>query len=379
MARTVTWNHLRQLAAFEAANGCAISLYLDLDPSTTPTAGDAETRLHSLLDQGAKSDGAAKDLSHEQRISLRSDFDRIRSYFDQEFDRDGARGLALFCDGLDELWEPMPLVGAVRDDVRVERRLYLVPLVALVGRGEGALVVVVGREQGKIYRLHEGQLEELEDLYERQLSRHDQGGLSQARYQRHVDYHAVEHLRTVAAELDRLVRSMRGVEVVVMAPEESRAEFEGLLSSEVRQAVAGSAHAEAHARPAELLQLAAPILDRSRSERERELLERWREEAGRSGRAASGWEATLEAASDARVEVLLYSEGREREAWQCPACGRASASAGSCPLDGTQMERVETGTDVAVHQTLRHGGSVWPVEQARDLDPVEGVGALLRF
>ena len=379
MARTVTWEDLRRLATFEAAKGCAISLYLDLDPSTTPTPGDAETRLHSLLDEGAKSEGATRELSHDQRLGLRSDFDRIRSYFDQEFERDGARGLALFSDGLDGLWEPLPLADAVRDDVRVEGRLHLVPLVPLVGRGEGALVVVVGREQGRIYRLHEGRLEELEDLFERQLSRHDQGGLSQARYQRHVDYHAVEHLRTVAAELDRLVRSMRGVEIVVSAPEESRAELEGLLTQDVRRAVVGWAHAEAHARPAELLELAAPLLEESRTGRERDLLERWREEAGRNGRAASGWAATLEAASDARVEVLLYAQGRDREVWQCPECGRASAAEGSCPLDGKQLERVEAGIDVAVHQTLRHGGSVWPVEQARDLDPVEGIGALLRF
>ena len=38
MARTITWDELRDLAAFEAEKGCAVSLYLDLDPSVTPTA-----------------------------------------------------------------------------------------------------------------------------------------------------------------------------------------------------------------------------------------------------------------------------------------------------------------------------------------------------
>ena len=54
MARTVTWDELRDLAGFETRKGCAISVYLDLDPSTTPTAGDAATRLNSLLDEGAR-------------------------------------------------------------------------------------------------------------------------------------------------------------------------------------------------------------------------------------------------------------------------------------------------------------------------------------
>ena len=47
MARTVTWDELRDLAGFEAENGFAISVYLDLDPSVGLTTGDAQTRLNS--------------------------------------------------------------------------------------------------------------------------------------------------------------------------------------------------------------------------------------------------------------------------------------------------------------------------------------------
>ena len=46
MAETVTWDGLRELAEFRAESGCAISLYLNLDPSLSPTAGDA-TRISS--------------------------------------------------------------------------------------------------------------------------------------------------------------------------------------------------------------------------------------------------------------------------------------------------------------------------------------------
>jgi hypothetical protein len=43
------------------------------------------------------------------------------------------------------------------------------------------------------------------------------------------------------------------------------------------------------------------------------------------------------------------------------------------------MERRDDGLDLAVHQTLAHGGTVWAVRQRQDLEPVEGIGALLRF
>ena len=35
--------------------------------------------------------------------------------------------------------------------------------------------------------------------------------------------------------------------------------------------------------------------------------------------------------------------------------------------------------DLAVHQTLAHGGEVWAIRHQQDLAPVEGIGALLRF
>ena len=322
MARTVTWDELRDLAGFEAEKGCAISLYLDLDPSTAPTPGDATTRLNSLLDEGARADGAnRRDLSHDQRQGLRSDFERIRAYFDADFVRNGARGLVVFCSGLDNVWRPLALTETVQDEIKIGNRLYLAPLVPLVGRGEGALVVVVSRELGRFYRLQAGRLADLADHFDEQPRRHDQGGWSQARFQRHVDELAQEHLRRVAEELDRLVRRLRGPQVVVAASEDTWAEFAPLLTQETRNAVAGVAQAEAHAQPAELLGLAQPVLERWRAEREREIVERWREEAGRNGRATAGWPATLEAASDGRVEVLLFQEGAGRPARRCRARG----------------------------------------------------------
>ena len=44
MAETVTWDGLRELAEFRAEKGCAITLYVDLDPSIVPTAGDADAK-----------------------------------------------------------------------------------------------------------------------------------------------------------------------------------------------------------------------------------------------------------------------------------------------------------------------------------------------
>ena len=121
-----------------------------------------------------------------------------------------------------------------------------------------------------------------------------------------------------------------------------------------------------------------PLFDQARARHDEEALERWREAHGRGERAAAGWKQTLDAASDARVEVLLLEEQPQRQAWECPHCGRASADGGKCPLDGTKLEDEPDGADLAIHQTLLHGGTV--VRLAADsLGEAAGIAALLRF
>jgi peptide chain release factor subunit 1 len=380
MTTTVSLDGLRELAGFRAENGCAISLYLDLDPSVAPTAAAVATRVRSLLDAGAKSHGATRgELAHEVRQGLREDFERIERFFENDFDRDGAQGLAIFAAGLDNAWSVVPLPSKVADTIRVADDFLLAPLVPLVGRGGGALVAVVNREQGRLYALRNGRLDDVADLTEEAPRRHDQGGWSQANYQRHVDNVAQEHYRRVGDELERQFRRLQRPRIVVVASEEVRPEFTQALSTEVSDAIVGWTSAEQHAGPSELHGAVVPLLETWRAQREDEAVERWLEEAGRSGRAASGWADTLEAASDARVELLLYADGVRRDAYRCPACGRGSATSGACPLDGTSMESRDDGLDVAVRLTLANGGDALAVEHRQDLDSDEGIGALLRF
>jgi peptide chain release factor subunit 1 len=380
MAATVTWDVLRDLAAFRAEGGCAISLYLDLDPGESPTAETVDTRVNALLDGVSRWESANQaELTREQREGLRADLDRLRTFFDEDFSREGSHGFAVFCDGVDGTWHTLGLSDRVPDRSLVDFEFYLAPLVPLVGRDDGVVVAFVGRERGDIYRLRAGRLEEVVEQHDDTPGRHDQGGWSQARYQRHIEKLVQEHLRDVAELLDRQVRRLRGARVVLVASDETRAELEEELSHEVRNALIGWTSADAHAGPPELYEAVEPLVERWRQEQEGELAERWQEAAGRNGRAAAGWPQTLEAASDGRVEVLLYEEGVDRHAWRCSKCGRLSAEPGPCPLDGTEMEENDHGIDLAVHRTLANGGVVSALRFRHDLEPVEGIGALLRY
>jgi peptide chain release factor subunit 1 len=83
-----------------------VSLYLDLDPEEFATPSARESEVHSLIDGAAREVEADDTLEHQDLIALREDLERLRGYLtSDEPPFQGARGLAVFAPGRDELFE----------------------------------------------------------------------------------------------------------------------------------------------------------------------------------------------------------------------------------------------------------------------------------
>ena len=378
MVTVVTEGLLRDLAAFRASNGCAISLYVDFDRASAATIPAEKTKFHARVDEARKAaEARARDRGRDCKLAIEADIARLDEWGEREFDRDGARALAIFASSVDGLFRVVPLLDPVSDGWQIGPELWIAPLAGQLGRGQGAVVAVVTRERGAIYRLDGGRLEEIADESEEVPGQHDQGGWSQARYQRHIENIVLRHLKSVGEELDRTLHNQHP-HLVVVAPEEMRSELESNLTHEVRESIVGWVNANVQANETDLLALVRPLLDEARAREDAATLERWEAERGRGGKVAAGWKQTLDAASDARVDVLLVGEAAQHQAWSCPQCGRASADGGRCPLDDTKLEEREDAVDLAIHQTVLHGGTVvrFGVGALGDAD---GIGAVLRF
>jgi hypothetical protein len=176
MAASITWDRLRELASFRADQGCAVSLYLSLDPREVPTPAGVETRAHSLISEAHRLLEERKgSMAREVREALKHDIERIKTWFDDGFDRHGLRGIALFAAGLDNFWSTLPLPDPVADQVTIAGELFLAPLARFAGRADGVLVAAVGRERGHVFRLEAGNLVEIADETEdvpRSTARH---------------------------------------------------------------------------------------------------------------------------------------------------------------------------------------------------------------
>jgi len=368
---------VRSLAGFRAERGLGISLFLNLDPTVVPTTKDVGSHVRSVVDDARRRVlELAPHLDHEQALGARNDLDAGEAFLEEELDRSGARGYALYVAGLDGVRYELPLPTAADDAAHVGRAFAVAPLLGALERDREVVVAAVGRERGTLWRTRGGSTEVLDDRTEEIHGRHDQGGWSQARFQRRIEHDALAHFRDVADLLAHAVEPGSGTFVVVACVEEQRSTFEELLAPHVREALLGWTAVEAHAGHEAL----EPEVDRllsARLEDEREaLLDRWREERASGGKAIVSWRDALEAAADAAVEVALV-DGRSPKAWACPACGRGSIEPGGCPLDGTSLVEDSGGAlELVARGALANAGRVRRIAR---LDETQGVAALLRY
>jgi hypothetical protein len=367
---------VRSLAASRPERGVCISLLVDLDPTAVPTANDLSSHVTSLLDAARRQIDDVPGLTHEEEMTARDDLDRAHVFFEDDLDRSGAAGFALYANSLAGVWHEMPLAAPVHDAARVGRHFALSRLLEPLERDREILLVAVGRERGTIWRSRGGRVELVDDRTQEIGRRHDQGGWSQSRLQRSVDEDAHEHFRDVADVLADEIRPGSDTLLLVSCVEEQRPLFEELLAPHAREALLGWTTVEAHSGE-DALQPEAQRLLAARLESERTaLLERWQEASSGRDRAASSWAEALEAAADRAIEVALV-DGRSPRAWACPSCDRGSLTPGNCALDGTTLIEDPGGAlEIVVRGTLANRG------QARLSDaPVatDGIAVLLRF
>jgi len=359
-----------------------ISLYLDLDPERFATAPARASQVRSLLDEAARGVEHEDSLDHEERVALREDLQRVRSYLlSREPPFQGARGLALFCSSRDDLFEVVQLTRPVQARVVIEATPYVEPLIAAAERRRW-LVVLVSRHSARLFAGPVDRVQEEERLEEGFLRQHDQGGFSQARYERSVEKEAEDHLRRVAEIVNRRWRRERFDRIALGGPQEIVPRFEAMLGEDVRGRLApGRVEVDiSSAGEEQIRQAVTKLVEEDEKRREREALDRLAAGIGSGGRATGGPQDTLEALNERRVGTLLLEPGFDGRAVRCTACGMLWLQAGGqCPADGSPLEEIEHLREATVEAALAQDAEVMVVRYYPDLGPHQGVGALLRF
>ena len=225
---------LRDLAAWDPDGLPVSSLYLDIDGRRLPRPQDLRQRA-AEVSHGLKVEAAGLDRAARKAVFC--DAGQMLQHLEQEFERGSARGVALFASRCNRLWAEVRTSRPLADRAVVANRPYLLPLEALLETQRAFCVVMVDRSRARVFLARGGGIREHANLIDVVPGRHEQGGRAQARYQRHVEDHVGRHLRRVAEEVRRVLRAPGFDHLLLGGPAETLAEFDRLLSEEVRRRV----------------------------------------------------------------------------------------------------------------------------------------------
>jgi peptide chain release factor subunit 1 len=371
-------DELRRLSQVRLDRPVVLSLYLNLDPAEFATPPARATAVRSLLDEAERRLRDLDGLSHQDRADLEASLKRAAALLERDLPTEGAQGVAVFSSESAGLFETVRLPRPVRSRVAIAHSPLVGPL-ARLERRERWCVALVSRRDARIFRGSPDGLHEIEQIHDVVFGQHDQGGWSQARYQRGIEKEKDDHLKHTADALMKHFKRRPFQRLILGGPREVVADFESKLHGYLSERLAGRIEVDVdNSAPEQVLRKAQPLFEELEEEREAAALER----LGESGRAAIGLDDVLQALNERRVECLLLDERFGAPGTSCPECGwLGPGGVRTCPVDGRELTALEDLTEAAIELTLQQSAEILAVRRRREEfeERTGGVAALLRF
>lgn len=365
-------DRLRSLAELQLDRPVVLSLYLNLDPSEFATPPARKTAVRSLIDEAER---RVRNVSDGDRASLQGSLERASAFLENDLPSDGAHALAVFVSEENGLFEALKLPRSVQNQVAIGRTPLVGPL-ARLARRERWCVTLVNRRDARIFRGSPDGLREIEQIHDVVFGQHDQGGLSQARYQRGIEKEKDDHLKNTGDALMRHFKRQPFERLIVGGPREVVTDFEGKLHHYLEERLAGRIDVDVErSSPAQVLEAAQPLIDKLEQGQEREALERLGE------RGVAGLRDVLPPLNERRVELLLLDEQfGGAPGVQCLECGWLGLEGDTCPADGSELAQLEDLTEAMIELSVQQSAELHAVRHERAaLEQHGGAAALLRF
>jgi peptide chain release factor subunit 1 len=292
------------------------------------------------------------------------------------------RGLVIISCRPESIWEVLTLEFLVPNLVDIDTTTNTGVLAQSMDEVPRFIVAVLQRDKSRIYVVEQGIAEQHAQVASEVPGQHKQGGRSQMRFQRHIDFHVTEHLKKVADELERLA-AKSSFELVLGGTDEIVNETLAILPEAVAQRVIGKFPVDyKHDTEQDIFERAEIVWKNREQFAETNLLDQVVEQAKSGRKGVLGVEPTLSALMEEKVRTLLIANGFAIDGSVCTRCDYvAERNFETCPLCGGSAEKRDI-TDRVVEKAILTGAVAEVVcsDQARDRLLAEGgVGGLLRY
>lgn len=368
---------LERILGRQGGEARILSLFLDMSVNSD------NKRTHQIFLNQKRGQFAelASDRENHHREAIGEAFARVDAWLDAEYDEEN-RGVALYIEVGGDWFEAFQFPIPVQNRMILDSRPAIGPLAQVIESYHHHGVVLLDREHVRILSVHLGTLlDEIEVHGEPYPAAHDvqAGGYSQARYQRRKLEEMRHFFREFAKEVEEFVRRYHPDDLVVLGTDETVAQFREYLSDRVQGMIVYTGPMRVDEPPAEVLARIQPHLDELRERESQELITVVRDRVEQDYLASAGFQATLTALQEGKVDTLVIAQGQEVEGARCPTCGFVFArEVAKCPYDGSSTDGGVDVVEAAIRIAEEQGAGVEFVEPSA-LSDLRGVGALLRF
>jgi peptide chain release factor subunit 1 len=371
---TITEDTIRQLAGFRGEGAPVVSCYLDVDGRRHRRRPDVEASLEQLL-------RPVRDQPDARAAS--GDLARIARFVRDDLDRSHTRGLAMFSCSARDLFEVIPLPVSVANRVVINNAPAVGQLEALVEELDRFGVLLLDKQRSRMFVFHFGELVDHSELFDAKPRHYDSLGekdlVGHDKAEDHLDELVTQHLRH-AADVAFQVFQRHGFErLTIGAPDGMVATIHGLLHPYLRERVCRPIDVAIGASVPAIRAAALKVEAAVERDKEAELVGRLRGAVGSGNRGVAGLRATLQALVERRVDVLFVSQGYRETGWRCERCGHLCLRGPACPVDGSQMQRVDDIVEEAIDIALAQSCKAEICVDNADLDVMGRIGALLRY
>jgi peptide chain release factor subunit 1 len=352
---------LDRLAAFEAGPFPVVSLYLNLQ---------ADARGRDSFGPFVRKELAARIntfTAGPERESLERDAERIEAYLDG-LDR-SANGLALFaCHGA-ELFEAFQLaapIDAHRLSVSTQPHLY--PLARLLDEYRRYLVLVADTNRARIFVFAANEAERKSEIEGQKTKRHKVGGMSQARYQRHIENYHLQHAAEIADVMARTVRDEKIDHIIIAGDLTLAARLREQLPKDVIERIVDVLRLNVHASERTIVETTLAALRKQDAQTDEERVEELLDAYRANGLACVGLDHTRAALAVGQVDEMIIAASPD-------VIAKVKGGNG----ERRDLTAEEQAANDLILQARKTAAAIRFVEDASIAATIGGVGAFLRF
>lgn len=369
---------LKTLAQLPRSNAPFLSLYLntrwDSEKQRERVRIFVKTKLKECVsDNGGPTSGAGAEADAAKLEEY------VRGLVNREWDEPYA-GVAVFACSSLGVYQVVRSHVPFEDRFSCSGRPLLRPAAEQAHWGEPAVLASVAADAGHLMEFELGGVRREFSFDDPDFpGRHDQGGWSQARYQRHVDEHVHRNLKRLAEQLTRWSDERRVGRIALSGPDPLLSSFEEHLPKRIRGGVCARLHIEPTASPDAVQAEALKALDEAQARQDRQDVDALLDKGLGSGRASAGTEPVCRAAGSGKIRSLYLARDYRAAGWECLGCGALGVKVPlGCPVCGAPVESVELGEEL-IRGTLAGDGKVFCLEEHPGLRDQDGVAAALRY